>query len=343
MSIALTNENYYSDQANADYMSVSQFKEFAGTLMHTACEDVALKNAKGLIPKIMTTPLLVGSYIDSFYEGTLDAFKKENRDSLCTKTSIKAFEKSQDPNDLQLLADFKKAEAIIEKTLGDELFSSFMSGQKQVIMSAKLFGTDWKIKMDSYFPGDKIVDLKIMRSMDPIWSDKCHMKSDFIRYWGYDIQGAIYQKVVEINTGKKLPFYIACATKEDPTNIEIIQIEQKYLDDALAFVEQNIAHVLDVKYGRVAAVACGNCYWCRKNKKLKAPIFMSTIVPDNGRGDKEDPAVHEAMMSMMNDSDTVNGASQPANEFGGFGTFGTFGPAAALTPYHLFGDASTNE
>ena len=37
MGIVLTDENYYSEQANRDYMSVSQFKEFAGTLMHTAC------------------------------------------------------------------------------------------------------------------------------------------------------------------------------------------------------------------------------------------------------------------------------------------------------------------
>ena len=73
-------------------------------------------------------------------------------------------------------------------------------------MTANLFGINWKIKMDSYHPDDKIVDLKIMRSMDPIWSDKCHMKSDFIRYWGYDIQGAVYQKVVELVTGKKTAF-----------------------------------------------------------------------------------------------------------------------------------------
>ena len=76
MGIVLTDENYYSEQANRDYMSVSQFKEFAGTLMHTTCEETAYKNAQGMLPQIMTKPLLVGSYIDAFYEGTLNNFKR---------------------------------------------------------------------------------------------------------------------------------------------------------------------------------------------------------------------------------------------------------------------------
>lgn len=43
---------------------------------------------------------------------------------------------------------------------------------------------------------------------------------DFIRFWGYDTQGAIYQETVRQNTGKRLPFYIAAASKEPTTDIE---------------------------------------------------------------------------------------------------------------------------
>lgn len=319
MGIVLNDDNYYSEQANRDYMSVSQFKDFAGTLMHGTCEEVAYKKANNLIPQMVTKALLVGQYVDTFYEGTLDKFKEDNRDNICTKTSIKAYDKSQNPDDLQLLADFKQAESIIEKTTGDPLFSAYMSGQKQIIMTAMLFGIEWKIKMDSYHPGDKIVDLKIMRSMDPIWSDKNHMKSDFIRYWGYDIQGAVYQKVVEIVTGQKLPFFIACATKEDPTNIEVIQIDQSYLDDALEFVKQQLPHVLDLKNGVVTPIACGNCYWCRKAKQLKAPIHMSSIVPASTDTDPDMPDMSDFA------DDTVSDA-QSAPSFG-----------AAPEAFHLFG------
>lgn len=320
----LSEENYYSEQANLDYMSVSQFKDFAGTLMHAGCEETACKKLHNMIPNIKTESLLVGSYVDAFYEGTLDAFKDENRDDICTKTSIKAFEKSHDVNSLQLLAPFKQAENIIRKTTQDALFSEYMSGEKQVIMSAELFGIPWKIKMDSYHPGDKIVDLKVMKSMDPMWSDKNHMKSDFIRYWGYDIQGAVYQKIVELVTGQKLPFFIACATKEKVTNIEIIQIDQEYLDDALEFVKQNIDHVIDVKTGKVAPAPCGTCYWCRSAKTLTNPIRMSSIVPKPTVSNEELEYAAMAESGELEETDTSDAGET------------VFGTAPAM-PFHLFG------
>lgn len=80
-----------------------------------------------------------------------------------------------------------------------------MAGQKQIIMTGELFGAKWKIKMDSYFPDTLIVDLKCMKSLREANFLKDFGYLDFIRYWGYDIQGAVYQKIVEINTGKKLP------------------------------------------------------------------------------------------------------------------------------------------
>lgn len=275
MSITLTEENYYSDLANKHFMSVSQFKDFAGTTAHSSCESTAMKKASGVIQTPKTTALLVGSYIDAYFEGKLDEFREENPE-IYKKTGDKG-----------LKADYSQAEDIIHRIESDDLFSDFMSGQKQVIMTGNLFGVDWKIKMDSYHPNDKIVDLKIMKDMKPIWSDEKHAKVDFIHYWGYDIQGAIYQKIVEINTGKKLPFYIACATKETPTDIEIIEITQKYLDEALAFVEENIDHVINVKSGIIEPTKCNNCFYCKIAKKLSAPITIDTIMPTKYTGDEE--------------------------------------------------------
>lgn len=277
MSIALNNDNYYSPQANKDYMSVSQFKDFAGTLAHGACESTALKKALGQIQTPKTKALLIGSYIDSYFEGTLDQFKADTPE---------IFKKTGDKG---LYAEYADADNIIKRIESDTLFSSYMSGQKQVIMTFTLFGIEWKIKMDSYHPGDKIVDLKIMKDMKPVWSDQLHSKVDFIRSWGYDIQGAIYQKGVEIVTGQKLPFYIACATKETPTDIEIIEITQPYLDEALSFVEQNIEHVINVKNGIVPPSKCNSCFYCKINKVLTKPITIDSIIPVqyNNNNDEE--------------------------------------------------------
>lgn len=40
--MVLTAENYYSKEANKEYMSVSQYKDFAGTYGKMACEFSAV-------------------------------------------------------------------------------------------------------------------------------------------------------------------------------------------------------------------------------------------------------------------------------------------------------------
>lgn len=267
MSLTLTNDNYYSRQANIDYMSVSQFKDFAGTTCHLGCEETALLKYKGIIPQTISKAFLMGSYLDSYFEGTLAQFKKDNPE-LFKKTGDKG-----------LKAEYIQVEDIILRLQKDPMFMDFMSGEKQKIMTAKLFGVDWKIKMDSYLPGDKIVDLKLIKDMKPIYNPATNSKVDFIHYWGYDIQGAIYQKVVELVTGYRLPFYIAVATKEKITKYNLIEVTQPHLDAALQFVEDNIKHVLDVKNEIIPASRCEECAHCLASKRIQTPITIDDIMP----------------------------------------------------------------
>lgn len=260
----LTEDNYYSKEANLEYMSVSQFKDFVGTYGKRACEFEAMEKLFGRWNPPPTTPLLVGSYVDSYVEGTLDSFMERHPEVFTREGELKA--------------PFRKAEEIIARIERDKYFMKYLSGKKQVIMTANIFGCDWKIKMDSYLPGVAIVDLKVMASItDNKWvKDIGYL--DFVRYWGYDIQGAVYQKVVELNTGKKLPFYIAAATKENEPDIRIIHITQNYLDEALALVEANIKRVLEVKNGEASPDRCDACDCCKHNRVLKAPISILDLV-----------------------------------------------------------------
>ena len=100
-------------------------------------------------------------------------------------------------------------------------------------MTGELFGTKWKIKMDSYIPDIAIVDLKVMASITKLEWVRDIGYLDFVRYWGYDIQGAVYQEVVYRNTGKRLPFFIAAASKEKETDIELIWIDDEHLHEKL--------------------------------------------------------------------------------------------------------------
>lgn len=204
-------------KANKEYMSVSQFKAFS------KCPASALAEIKGKYKRDVTTALLVGSYVDSYFEGTLEIFKKKNPEIFKKDGSLKA--------------DYTQANLIIQRILADKLFSEYLSGQKQVIMTGNICGVPVKIKIDSLHD-DKIVDLKVMASLDNVYTDDNGF-CPFFEAWEYDLQGAVYQEIVRQNTGKKLPFYLAAATKEKVTDIDIVTWHMKPKDIKQA---ENLKH-----------------------------------------------------------------------------------------------------
>ena len=260
----LTSENYFTPEAEKAYLSVSQYKKFSGSLGRPGCEAKAMAELKGKWAEEKSTSMLVGSYVDAHFDGTLELFKAQHPDIFTQRGSLKS--------------EYKRAEDVINRIERDKYFLSHMAGQKQVIMTGELFGTNWKIKMDSYFPDVLIVDLKIMKSLRDDYYLKDYGHMEFIRYWGYDIQAAIYQKIVELNTGKKLPFKIAAASKEEYPDIEVIQVEQSLMDAALAEVEKNVPNILAIKNGEYEPVRCGICNYCRHTKVITHSIWSSELL-----------------------------------------------------------------
>lgn len=233
----LNQNNYYSKEANEQYFSVSQYKDFM------QCEAMALAKINGSYKPEMTKAMLTGSFVDSYFEGTLEEFLREHPE---------VFTRKQD-----LRSEFRKANDIIARIKNDELFMKFMSGEKQRIMTFELFGVKWKMKMDSYLSGICITDLKVVA------------KFKTLPYWRYDLQGAVYQKGVELAAGELLPFYLAAATKERTIDLDIFQIPQLTLDMALSEIGNNIGHFVDVKHGFVLPEYCGKCDYCKSIKAAR--------------------------------------------------------------------------
>ena len=262
--VKLTEENYYSTEANNAYMSVSQFKNFAGC-GHAieGCEFTALAKLRGEYKEEPNTAMMIGSYVDRHFEGTLDSFKLEHPEIFKKDGSLKA--------------EYEKANAMIARAERDDLFMKYMSGDKQVIMTGELFGAKWKIKMDSYIDGKAIVDLKCMGSITKLEWVRGLGYTPFPLYWGYDIQGAIYQEVVRQNTGKTLPFYIAGISKEACPDIGLIWIPDSYLQDALRNVEAKMPRILDLINGRATPERCEKCDYCRTTKVLTEPSSIADM------------------------------------------------------------------
>lgn len=260
----LTNENYFSQEANNEYLSVSQYKDFCGSIGKTACEEQAIAKLHGTWEMKKTTALLVGSYVDAHFEGTLNLFKAQNSEIFTKQGSLKV--------------EYKKAEEIVNRIEKDEMFMRYMSGEKQVIMTAELFGAKWKAKLDSYIPDRCIVDLKVMKSLRESHWVKDFGYMEFIRYWGYDIQAAVYQEIVYKNTGIRLPFFIAAASKEPVTDIEVIQIPQTLMNERLYEVEQNTSKILSLKNGETKPIRCETCDYCKHTKILTKPIWPDELL-----------------------------------------------------------------
>lgn len=250
--MTLTNSNYFSPEAMREYWSVSQYKTFAD------CEARGLAELGGEYEQEMTKSLLIGSYVDAYFSEELDEFMGEYGDVVYTKKG-------------ELRADYIHANDIIDRIERDEMMLKFLDGEKQVIRTGELFDVNWKIKID-VLHDDKIVDLKIVKDFGRVYRDGFGMRP-WIEAWGYDIQGAIYQRIEQISSGRDepLPFYIVAATKEKTPDIDIIQIPQHILDAALKIVESKIDRFDLVKMGELDPMRCEACEYCKSTKVITAP------------------------------------------------------------------------
>ena len=251
----LTNENYFSPEAAVDYWSVSQFKAF------NKCEAAGLAEARGEYQREETDALLIGSYVDAYFSGPreLDRFIGIHGDKMVSKRGG------------GLLAKFTHANDIIDRVEADPLMMDYLTGEKQVVMAAELFGIPWKTKFDVY-DETRIVDLKCVRDFEDVY-EKGYGWRSWVEFWGYDIQGAIYQKIEQLVTGRErpLPFYIAAVTKERVPDIKVLQIPQHVLDAAYHMVEAKIERFDLIKQGDVEPVRCEKCDYCKATKVLTAP------------------------------------------------------------------------
>lgn len=247
----LTKRNYFSPKANREFMSVSQFKSFK------KCPACALAEINGEYEREKTTALIVGSFVDAYFEGarSFKAFLRNNPDILKKDGALKA--------------DYVQAYKIIERIKRDKLFMEYMTGKKQVVMTGNICGVPVKIKID-VLHDNKIVDGKIMATFNA-GRDPERGFLPWFEFWGYDLQGAVYQEVVRQNIGKRLPFYLAAATKEKTTDIDILHINQDILDVAYASFTADVETFDAIKKGIIPAERCEWCEYCKTTKVLTAP------------------------------------------------------------------------
>jgi hypothetical protein len=253
VTLKLTTSNYYSKKSNQEFMSVSQYKDFL------KCEACAMALLNGTWDKPKSKALLLGSYVDEMLTGTkksLEKFIEENRSEL--------FKKNGEP-----YADIAQAMETVERVKKQPLMMKYLSGKHQKIMTGTIAGVPFKIRMDSYQPGEFIADLKYMASLR-----SPNLFEPLVKYWNYIAQGAVYQEIVYQNTGKRLPFYLVIATKESPAHLEVCEIKQYDLDEELENIKKNAPRFQEIKKVILFPERCEdyNCDYCTETKVITEPI-----------------------------------------------------------------------
>lgn len=274
----LNESNYFSPEANKEFMSNSQYQGFR------RCEAMTMAELNGDWERKEIVAFTEGNFLDAWNNNTLEAFKASNPD-LYLK------------NGLDFKSEYRHLNEVIEFISKDQLLMESLSGRKQMIFTAELFGTKWKIAIDSYFPrkGKKegrIVDLKYLKGLyDRFWTkneDGIAVCEKTLEHRGYLDQVALYCKVeqlanrpdktVKISDTKYPDYYepfITAVTKDKPyPDKEIIsfstegQSYHEFIEYRLFLIEQTMPRIIDVKSGKVEPKRCGQCQYCLSTKIL---------------------------------------------------------------------------
>ena len=258
----LTRDNYYGPEANREYMSHSQYQDFL------SCEAMAIAKLRGEWAPEGDTALLVGSYIHAWNEGCLEEFKQKHPEMFTKKG--------------ELYAQFRFADQMIATLANDPMCMFALEGQKEVIMTAEMFGVPWKIRIDVYGDGRRrIVDLKSTRSINGlVWSDERWAKVSFIDAYNYPRQMAIYCEVERIATGNDNwaePLIVAVSKEEPPDKGVISLVDERRFAAELHGIKENMPRILAVKNGTELPKGCGKCAYCRATKKVTKVIHYTEI------------------------------------------------------------------
>lgn len=262
-SLTLNQQNYHSNEMNKQYMSVSQFKNFM------ECEAKAMAKLSGAYQEPSSNALIVGSYVHAALESeeAFLQFIEENNGSIFKPRGGK-------------YSDFELADKMIEVLKNDRFAMFALEGEKEQIYTAHLFGTDWKIKVDSINHQRRtFTDIKTTQDLHKrYWSTKYDEWVSFVEEWDYVLQMAVYRRVLQENLGYSYTPYMAAVSKENIPNKAVLHFDESRYEFEYEYLEMKMERVLDVKSGKLEPHRCEKCNYCRSTKALKDTMEIGELI-----------------------------------------------------------------
>lgn len=259
--LQLTADNYYSLEANQEYMSYSQYKEFLD------CEARAMAKIWGGWEEPPSQAFLVGSYVHAYFEG-----EGALKNFILGHPEI--FKK-----DGTLKAEFKVADEMIDTIVNDEMCMAALEGEKEKIVVFEFGNCMWKMKADVLnLEKRRVVDLKNISELGAkVWNNEKRYYELWLEAYGYIGQMALYQKGIQLAYNVLVDPIILAVTKQDPPDKALIYFDDDRLNWELSQIIFYLPRVLAVKNGQEKPRRCEMCKYCRETKKLREVMHYSDL------------------------------------------------------------------
>ena len=250
----VTQENYFSKEADQEYMSVSQYKLFR------ECEAKALATIQGQEDATYKTAFLEGQLFEALVSGDSKLFMAQHPEIMSTRGATAG----------QIKSEFKKVINASEKFNDQVFFRDIIDRcEKQIILTGEIKGVKVKCMLDLFDKKtNSIYDIKCMKDFREQWNkdEKAYMPWYYI--YGYVLQLAVYREIVRQNFGEPKEIGLLAATKEEVPDIQALSFDSSLLDLELEDFKNNIERYDKIKKGIEEPIACGCCDYCKKIKVI---------------------------------------------------------------------------
>ncbi len=276
----LTDENYYSREADIHYMSCSQYQAFE------KCEAAAIAKLRGLWePQEMSDALFQGQYFHSYFESpqAFETFCEQHFDRIFkTKTT-----KTKGTEVVGKYAPFERLDEMIKVVENDRFLSRILAweGENELPMTGMVGGIPWRMKMDKYCPSSRrIIDYKTSANLRELYYNvRTKERQTFVEEFGYLMRAAVYGEIERQNRQESTfpSFLIIGVSKQSPPDKEVILLD----DDTrweyeLEVVKSRIPHIQRLKEGVENPRRCGMCEYCRATKEIRRIKAYTDLMPE---------------------------------------------------------------
>lgn len=275
----LTDENYYSREADMHYMSCSQYQSFQ------RCEAATIAKMRGIWePETSSDALLQGQYFHAALESpqAFQSFCDTNFDTIFkTKTT-----KARGTEVIGKYAPFETLDKMLEVAHSDPVISKALSwpGQNEFPMIGIIGGIPWRIKIDKYADGRKVIDWKTSANLyETYYNYQTKSRQSFIEEYGYMLRAAVYGEIEKQHTNSDtFPLFLIFAiSKQNPPDRGAYCLN----DDArwnleLETIRAAIPRIQRLKDGVDNPRRCGTCEYCRKTKRINRIQMYTDLMPE---------------------------------------------------------------